>query len=159
MKPIKPFLLHWMIAGMLALGTGISGCSVTESDAADLTRLLRSTGSGAQERPNPVITAASGTMTGRYVPETRQFSYTLTWNRLTGNPLAMHFHGPASPNEVAPPVITITGFPTTTSGRVSNTVTLSPEQAQQLLEERWYFNIHTPMYPGGEVRGQVRLNR
>lgn len=159
MKSTRLFFRNWMLLGMLALGTSLSGCYSNESDLADGTMLFRSTGSGAQERPTPVVTAASGSMTGRYEPQTRRFTYTLSWNRLTDNPTMMHFHGPATPESVAPPVVTITGFPARTSGSVSQTVTLTEEQAQQLMNQQWYFNIHTPMYPAGEVRGHVMMGK
>ncbi len=159
MKPTRPLLLNWMLAGVLALSTSLTGCYSNESDAADATVLLRSTGSGPQERPTPVITAASGTMTGRYAPQTRRLTYTITWNRLSSNPIAMHFHGPATPETVAPPVVPITGFPVSTSGSVSQTVTLTEEQAQQMLNGQWYFNVHSVNFPGGEVRGHVMMGK
>jgi len=32
---------------------------------------------------------------------------------------------------------------------------LTPAQAADLLAGRWYVNIHTARYPGGEIRAQV----
>jgi hypothetical protein len=37
--------------------------------------------------------------------------------------------------------------------------TLTPEQAAQFLAGNWYINIHTPAYPGGELRGQVPAHK
>lgn len=159
MKSTRPLFLNWMLAGVLAISTGLSGCYTNESDASDGTILFRSSGSGPQERPTPVVTAASGTMMGKYEPQTRQLTYTISWNRLSSNPIAMHFHGPATPETVAPPVVPITGFPVRTSGSVSQTVTLTPEQEQQLLNQQWYFNVHSLNFPGGEVRGHVLLGK
>jgi hypothetical protein len=33
--------------------------------------------------------------------------------------------------------------------------TLTPEQAKDLVDGKWYFNLHTAANPGGEIRGQV----
>ena len=37
------------------------------------------------------------------------------------------------------------------------TATLTEAQAADLLAGRWYVNIHTASYPGGELRGQVTI--
>jgi hypothetical protein len=38
---------------------------------------------------------------------------------------------------------------------VVGTAVLTEEQVEQLLAELWYFNFHTPAFPGGELRGQI----
>jgi hypothetical protein len=126
----------------------------------DVNYTLSGTASGANERPNPVTTSAGGTLTGTYNATTKQMSYTVTWNGLTGAPIAAHFHGPAGVNEIADPVITITlpaGAGTT--GTVTGNATLTTMQETQLLAGQWYYNIHTPTYPDGEIRAQVSATR
>jgi hypothetical protein len=67
----------------------------------------------------------------------------------------MHFHGPAGPEEAAPPVVTITGFPMAASRTVTDKDTLTADQESQLLTGKWYYNIHMPTYLTGEIRGQI----
>ena len=38
---------------------------------------------------------------------------------------------------------------------IEGTATLTPAQEKDLLDGKWYFNIHTKANPGGEIRGQV----
>ncbi|MBW8748306.1 MAG: CHRD domain-containing protein, partial [Acidobacteria bacterium] len=38
---------------------------------------------------------------------------------------------------------------------LEGTATLSQEQTKDLLDGKWYFNLHTAANPGGEIRGQV----
>jgi hypothetical protein len=50
-----------------------------------------------------------------------------------------------------------------TAGTISGSVTLTEgaggftiaQQLQQLCDGLWYVNIHTPLHPGGEIRGQI----
>lgn len=112
----------------------------------------------------PVESSATGTMEGSYDTESKSFSWTITYDGLSGPATAAHFHGPAEEDENAPPVVPITGelppgeeveaalkLPSPLGGRAI----LTDEQAQQLQDGLWYVNIHTEKYPGGELRGQV----
>ena len=80
----------------------------------------------------------------------------VTWNvthtGLSGAPTAAHFHGPSTTLENAP-VIVVFNPPVTSPFKGQQTLTA--EQATQFLGGLWYINIHTPAYPGGELRGQV----
>jgi hypothetical protein len=38
---------------------------------------------------------------------------------------------------------------------IDGTATLTPEQAKELVDGKWYFNLHTSANPGGEIRGQI----
>lgn len=116
---------------------------------------LSGNASGANERPNPVTTAATGTITGTYSKEDKMLHYTITWTGLSGPPVAMHFHGPAGPEAAAGVLKPITGYPTTAAGSVSGMETLTAEEETQVLSGLWYYNIHTEANKGGEIRGQV----
>ncbi|OLY92899.1 hypothetical protein BUE76_14125 [Cnuella takakiae] len=110
---------------------------------------------GANERPTPVATAATGTVTGTYFNITNQLTFTANWVGLSAAPIAMHFHGPATADQTAPPVVGITNFPANPTASLTQTITLTDAQEQQLMAGQWYFNIHTPNNPPGEIRGQV----
>jgi len=63
----------------------------------------------------------------------------------------MHFHGPAAPNLNAGVQVGVgvVGTPV-----VGNAI-LNAAQVADLLAGLWYLNLHTSMFPGGEIRGQV----
>ena len=110
---------------------------------------------GAKERP-PVTTSATGTISGTYNETTNTLNYTINWTGLSGPVTNMHFHGPADRNTAASVAV---GIPLPTnpaaSGSVTGTATLTDQQEMELLNELWYYNIHTALNPGGEIRGQV----
>jgi hypothetical protein len=130
-------------------------CDKDDDNDKDDRYTLSGPASGTQERPNPVTTSATGNISGTYNQETNILDYTISWNNLSVAPFAMHFHGPAGPEEVAPPVVTIANFPVAVTGTVSDKDTLTAEQETQLLTGKWYYNIHTTTNPGGEIRGQI----
>ncbi|HYH15562.1 MAG TPA: CHRD domain-containing protein [Flavisolibacter sp.] len=127
-----------------------------EDDGKQTTYSLSGNANGANERPNPVTTAATGTIAGTYDDNTNMLNYTITWTGLSGPPIAMHFHGPADRNTPAGVVIPIP-LPSNpaAAGSVTGSATLTAQQETELLSELWYYNIHTDLNQGGEIRGQV----
>lgn len=57
--------------------------------------------------------------------------------------------------EVEPPAEPQPGTPTEPTTQVSGEATLTDEQEADLREGRLYLNIHTEMYPDGELRGHL----
>lgn len=105
---------------------------------------------GANEAPTPVNSPGTGTVTGTFNTVTNEFSYNITYSGLTG-PLTMgHFHIGA-PGVAAPAVI----FFSNLANPIKTTLVLTPEQRAALLAGNLYANLHTVMYPGGEVRANV----
>lgn len=100
-----------------------------------------------------------------YDLETKMLSYRIKFKGLSGPESAAHFHLPAAPGEVAPPVITIAGGGPPPSGPDAPSSLGSPyvgvvgpltsAQEDALLDGLVYVNIHTALFPGGEIRGQV----
>jgi hypothetical protein len=117
---------------------------------------VTATATGAEEVPQ-VSTPARGTVTGTLNKNTRELSYTLTWENLKDSALFAHFHGPASPGENKPVLVTIFGDRRGRSGTISNTVTLADTTAQFFMNGRIYVNVHSKVHPGGEIRGQVTV--
>ena len=103
---------------------------------------------GAAQVP-PVDTAATGTADVTVDTEAMTVSWTVTAEGLSGDATAAHFHGPATPEESAPPVIDIS------ANWQEGSVEITPEQMQMIQDGMTYINIHTEANPDGEIRGQV----
>ena len=108
---------------------------------------------GAEQVP-PVETSGSGATDVTLDSETGQLNWTLTYSDLSSDVTAAHFHGPADPGETAPPVVPIEDFASGSEGSAE----ITAEQVQQIMDGKWYVNVHTTNNPNGEVRGQVMLN-
>jgi hypothetical protein len=108
---------------------------------------------GVAEVP-PNDSDGTGSVSADFDPETKLLTWTISYENLSGPATAAHFHGPANPDENAPPVVPIEGDLTSP---ISGEITLTDEQAAELQAGRWYFNIHTDKYPGGELRGQLPI--
>lgn len=96
--------------------------------------------------------AGTGTLEATYDTETMLFTWTVNYEGLTGDATAAHFHGPAAADATAGPVVPIEGD---LASPIEGSATLTEEQATQLQDGMWYFNVHTAEYPDGEIRGQV----
>jgi len=108
----------------------------------------------------PVVTLGNGTLTGTYDDVTNALTWSGSFSGLTTGTNAAHFHGPAAPGVNAGIQVSMTGgsnvFPlAVTSGSFSGSATITDTQEADLLAGLWYVNIHTTMFPNGEIRGQV----
>jgi uncharacterized surface anchored protein len=110
--------------------------------------------SGAQEVP-PVTTSATGTLSGTYNANTNELQYNINWTGLSGDVSAAHFHGPALAGADADPIITLAVTTNGVNGNITGTATLHDSTEAHLLNGKLYYNLHTALNPGGEIRGQV----
>jgi hypothetical protein len=101
----------------------------------------------------PKDSAGTGTLTATLNTETNVFTYHIEFSGLTGPVAAAHFHGPAAEGVNAKPQLPIKG--TLITSPIDGKATLTPEQAKDLVDGKWYFNLHTAANPGGEIRGQI----
>jgi FtsP/CotA-like multicopper oxidase with cupredoxin domain len=101
-------------------------------------------------------TTGTGVLSATLDTDTNVFTYHVEYKDLTGPAVAAHFHGPASQTETAGPQVSVKK---PIASPIDGTETLTPEQAKDLLDNKWYFNIHTAANPGGEIRGQVLKNK
>jgi hypothetical protein len=138
---------------------------------------LRAQLRGLNEVP-PTTSRASGELRAVLNKEQTSISFTLTYDGLSGPPAAAHVHfGPTKVNGGVMVFFCGGGgkpaCPATTSGTVTGTITaadivgptaqgIAPAPAGQfadivraLLTGNAYVNMHTAMFPGGEIRGQV----
>jgi hypothetical protein len=112
---------------------------------------------GLQEVPVKQV-SANGSMDVVYNKDTRTLSYTIRWNSLSGTPVGSHIHGTASKGFNAGILQDFTSsLPKVLSGTYSGTALIDGVvlKEEELLLGRYYINIHTPINPGGEIRGQI----
>jgi hypothetical protein len=99
----------------------------------------------------------TGSATLTYDDNTNLFSWSISWGGLLGTVTLAHFHGPAFPNQNAGIQVNIGAISGLVSPSIGATV-ITPAQAADLLSDLWYINIHTDLFPAGEIRGQVTVD-
>ena len=97
---------------------------------------------------------SDGTGSAQLALDGNTLSWDIEWSGLSGDATAMHFHGPANIGENAGVAQNIGGVSGLTSPSAGS-ATLTNEMAADFSAGLWYINIHTAMYPGGEIRGQA----
>ncbi len=155
MKTIKPILLLVAISSF-----AFSSCKKDCKDDGNCIKTKNGIAiTGAQEVP-PKQTQAYGTANVSYNKCDKILRYTITWTHLTGGPVGSHIHGTAPRGVNAPIKHDFTALiPKTMSGTFTNSVTVDEIAIKEdsLLAGYYYFNIHTPKFPGGEIRGQIEF--
>ena len=127
----------------------LASCSKKEApNPAPTTTNLTATINGAQQVPANNSTA-TGTFTGTYVSTSKQLTYTVTYQGLTPTIAHIHTGAPGATGSVAIPFDNL-------ASPITGTVTLTPEQADNLLNNRMYVNIHTSAFGNGEIRGDIK---
>ncbi len=147
------------LSALLVAMVALVSCSKDEAAPAtnDIWK-INATLNSAQEVPvNP--STATGTATGTLDATTNIFSYTSTWTGLTSPATVGHFHSPALAGANASPLIHFVLINNGTAGTASGSVTLTDAQEADLLAGKFYANVHTATYGGGEIRGQVATSR
>jgi hypothetical protein len=106
---------------------------------------------GSQISP-PVVTSGQGTVWAVLSADMKSLSYRMTCAKLNASATGAHFHagGSAGGNVVAE--VDIAG--NTTSGTWSN---LPDSIVTHLLAGEVFINVHTSVYPGGEIQGYLHL--
>ncbi|MBO0979292.1 CHRD domain-containing protein [Microbacterium sp. SD291] len=104
-------------------------------------------------------TGAEGGAHGKfsYTIEGDQFCYSLDVTGLTTAAVAAHIH--VGEQGTAGPVRIPLTVPGATSFEVDDCATVTDPAILAGIQENprgWYVNVHTPTYPGGEVRGQLK---
>ena len=137
----------------LALAVLLSaGCSFYMGEPRVAKTDFKATLNGSNEVP-PTQSLGSGYFTAVYRPSTKVLEYRLNLVGLSG-PITMgYLHGPAATGENAGKgaPINIPIYDNT----IWDGVTLTEEQAADVLAGRWYVNVMTAQYPDGEIRGQI----
>lgn len=168
LTPLTPFGTSGVLAGLgtdindatkTAIATGNAYVNIHTSTNPGgeirgqlLPASFKATLTGGAERPNPVVTSATGS--GQLTLIGNQLIYNIAYSGLTAAATAAHIHGPAGVDAAAGVLV---GFPNVsgTSGTLSGVLTLNDATLAAVLAGQAYVNIHTSANPGGELRGQI----
>jgi hypothetical protein len=116
--------------------------------------------SGGQETP-AVSTSATGTIEAKYSRLTNTLNYSITFSGLSDSAIAAHIHGTGETGIKADIMQTFSPFPRAKSGTYSGSLYIDGVKflEAELLNDRYYINIHSKTYGQGEIRGQLILRR
>jgi hypothetical protein len=142
-----------MIGGLTAAALFVLG---TVSPAAAHVA-LQATLDSVQEVPPPDVDspAPTGTAELQLLPEDGTLEFQITFQNLTGPPVAAHVHEGA----LGVPGAVVITLDTAALASGSVATSLTEEQLATLFDGGMYVNIHTARNPGGEIRGQIGLVR
>ncbi|HRQ72717.1 MAG TPA: CHRD domain-containing protein [Phycisphaerales bacterium] len=131
----------------------IAASALLAASASAQTKIYDINLTGLEEVP-PNASPATGTAHIEVNVATGFVDVTGTFDGLMGSVTGAHLHGLADYGENAGILI---GFTTVggTSGTYSGSGFLSPTNLQGLLDGLTYVNVHSTVFPGGEIRGQV----
>jgi hypothetical protein len=103
----------------------------------------------ASEEVPPTDSSGAGTADVTLDTAANKVSWKVTYENLTGDPTAAHFHGPAKVGEN-------TGVAVDMSANIKDgSADVTADQAKMISDGNTYINIHTQKFPDGEIRGQV----
>lgn len=119
-------------------------------------QLFVATLNGANERPDPVQTPATGAGFVSVNMTTKAATALASYNNLKQAATMAHIHGPADANTAAGVMVTLQGVPPLgTSGLFGVSTTLSDPHFTAITTGMSYFNVHSGAHGGGEIRGQI----
>ena len=145
-----------MIAS-LALSSTFMLVSCSKDNNNDNGKNYTVSGNASGSQMVPAVTGSgSGSISGTYNSNTRVLTYTSNWTNLTGAPTSASFYSGATGTvgtQLGSNWSLGTGL--SGSGTVNSSVTLTTDQAAQLLAGTLYYTYNTVANPSGEVRGQI----
>ena len=91
-----------------------------------------------------------------YTIEGSELCYTLSVQNLSANAVAAHIH--VAPRRVAGPIVIplVVEHATTWTHSACTTADAGLLAAISADPGAYYVNVHTPTFPGGEIRGQLK---
>jgi len=155
-----------LVVGTLTLVTLAAVGSCKDDVGITVTERFTATLNGANEKPTPVTTTATGTAEFTYVADIPALFYRIDVAGIDSATLA-HIHGPADVNTPAGVIVNLftgpakpLGFTGTLAqgvvGGVGAPVGMTQDSLLVLLRNgNAYVNVHTRVNGGGEIRGQV----
>lgn len=143
-----------VLATTLITGSVLISCDKNEIDDNNQTYTLSGNASGSKEVPSN-NTTGTATLTGTYDTKTNSLTYSINWSGLSNAATVAHFHGPATETQTADPLADIVIMTNGVNGTAAGTVTVTDAMEAALVSGKVYYNIHTVLYPAGEIRSQV----
>jgi hypothetical protein len=95
--------------------------------------------------------SGTGTATAILNTNTEELSWSVNYHGLSA--VSAHIHGPADPG--ANSVAQIDIGKSALKSPIRGSAKVTAQEAEQILDGKWYVNIHTARNPGGEIRGQL----
>ncbi len=136
---------------LLAGGVAFTACNKDDdTPTTDNTVRLTAILNGQQEKPNPTPSTATGTFTGTIDKTTRVLTYEVAYQGFTATMGHLHKGGPT----VAGPVDI--GFASVATSPIRGTTApLAQSKIDSMTNGLYYANLHSALYPGGEIRGNI----
>jgi hypothetical protein len=137
------------IAAGSVIATGLAFASAHAAD-----HKYKATLNGASEVP-------ANATTGKGMAEltlndaTKEISWKVTFEGLTGDAVAAHIHGPADKTANAGVVVSLGAPGAPLKSPVEGKATLTDAQIADLNAGKHYVNVHTAANKAGEIRGQI----
>jgi hypothetical protein len=141
-------LRHSLLAALAvaAIAAAAPAYAEMEKFKADLT--------GSGEVP-PNNSKGTGSIEATYDTATKTLTWSGSYSGLTGPEAAAHFHGPAAAGVNAPVMVPVDAKESPFKGSAA----LTDAQAKAFADGMVYFNVHTAEHKGGEIRGQMTMEK
>ena len=136
-----------------------TACDKKDDDKKNNSTLFSISGNaGTSQVVPPVTGSATATITGTYNSVNGQMITTTNWTNLSSVPTTGGFYmGATGVNGSLIGEVWSLGTALSTSGTISDTTTLTSDEATELKNGNVYYSLSTATNPNGEVRGQLTV--
>jgi hypothetical protein len=146
-----------MLTGRIAAGVSLMVvvCAHATPAGVAFDKLFRADLTGGQVRPTPRASAAKAFASLALNDTQTLLSLVLRFEGLTAPATSVHVHGPSSTETTGPIVFTLACPAATEGSCLMASQPLTPTQVTGLRTAKWYVDVHTSAFSGGEIRGWI----
>ena len=144
---MNPMIRRWLVPGILALVIGVP--SIVRAKPSGKLAFFAVLNGGQVVPPSTSNAMGVGFLT--FDNATKQVCYSITYSQLQGTETEAHLHS-AGVGQTNVVLFDLNPLGTPKLGCVGP---LTPSEEKALKQGRMYINIHTDIFPAGELRGQV----